>query len=118
MQQGTPAQVYHQPVNAYAAALFGKYNLLSPAQAQVFSGLLSTRLNGKNMLIRPENFSIVPEGNEAILAAVNKVNFFGSYYEVEAALPETVITIKTNLGNIATGDKIYISLSPNSVWYI
>jgi ABC-type sugar transport system ATPase subunit len=36
VQQGTPMQIYQQPVNEYIAGLFGKYNLLDEAHAKVF----------------------------------------------------------------------------------
>ncbi|MEO6637976.1 MAG: ABC transporter ATP-binding protein, partial [Ginsengibacter sp.] len=36
VQQGTPATIYHQPVDEYVAGMFGKYNLLKPEQAAMF----------------------------------------------------------------------------------
>jgi iron(III) transport system ATP-binding protein len=119
LQEGTPEQVYRQPLNEYTAALFGNYNLLSPAQAKAFAALPGIQMNGKSMLVRPENFRITAaEEGMAVKGTVQQVRFFGGHYEVEVRLPETVITLKTGIRPIAAGDAICISLTPDDVWYI
>ena len=119
LQKGTPEQIYRQPVSEYVAALFGSYNLLLPAQAKAFSGLPGIKLDGKQMLIRPENLRIVEKGKQALAGKVNNVTFYGSYYELDVFLPgDTTVTVKTAEGNIAKGDTLYISLSPDKVWYL
>ncbi|MFD3001745.1 ABC transporter ATP-binding protein [Pontibacter toksunensis] len=119
LQQGTPEQMYRQPVNEYVAGLFGSYNLLPPAQATAFSKLPGIKPNGKRMLIRPENLRIVEEGQEALTGKVSKVTFYGSYYELKVSLPgNATVTVKTVKGNIAKGDTVYISLSPENVSYL
>lgn len=118
LQAGTPEQVYRQPRNEYIAALFGSYNLLGPAQAKAFSSLPGILMNGKSLLVRPENLRIVADGGQAIGGTVQHVSFMGGHYEVEVLLPGATVTIKTGARHIAQGDAIYISLSPEDVWYI
>jgi iron(III) transport system ATP-binding protein len=118
LQRGTPEHIYRQPLNEYIAALFGSYNLLSPAQAKAFSLLPGIHMNGRSMLVRPENFRIEAEERMAVKGTVRQVRFFGGHYEVEVQLPEAVITLKTGERLIAAGHAIYISLSPDDVWYI
>ena len=36
VQQGTPQQIYYEPLNEYVAGMFGKYNLLTAEQASWF----------------------------------------------------------------------------------
>jgi ABC-type sugar transport system ATPase subunit len=59
VQQGSPQQIYQQPVNEYVAGLFGKYNLITPGNAAILEGLPGITPNGKNIFIRPEDFKIV-----------------------------------------------------------
>jgi ABC-type Fe3+/spermidine/putrescine transport system ATPase subunit len=109
IQKGSPVQVYKQPVNEYTAALFGKYNLLSPTLSKEFSVLQGVELDGKNTFIRPENFKIVTEAGQAIKGKVNNVIYLGSTYEIEVLLAEEMVTIKTGLCNILKGDTVYVS---------
>jgi ABC-type sugar transport system ATPase subunit len=96
IQQGTPQEIYRQPVNEYTASLFGKYNLLS--------------LNGKIIFARPEDFKIVKEEN-ALKGKVDKVFFFGSHYELEVLLSGNTITVRTEQPDITPGATIYLSLA-------
>lgn len=118
LQHGTPEQIYRQPVNRYVAGLFGKYNLLKPAQNQALSSLAGPVVKSKNMLIRPENFRIVPKEQAGLEGKVHKTTFFGSYTEVEVLLQKTYITIKTVENDIAVGSSIYLSLAPDGIWYV
>jgi ABC-type sugar transport system ATPase subunit len=117
LQQGSPEQVYRQPVNEYAAGLFGSYNLITPAGAKDFAGVKGVSTKGKSMYIRPERFKIVAEGNHQLHGTVKGVRFLGSTYEMTVQLPGNVITVKADTGNVGQGDSIYLSLSPEDVWY-
>lgn len=123
LQKGSAEQVYKQPVNEYVAGLFGKYNLISPAGIKDFLGLPGIKLNGKSLLIRPENFKIITDDqplieNQPLKGQVNKVIFLGSSYEIEVLLPENIVTVKAGTCKFVKGDTVYISLSPDGVWYI
>jgi len=111
LQKGTPQQIYWQPVDEYVAGLFGKFNLINDAVATFFPQLQRIDVNKKKWIIRPEKFKIATQESQAVMGEVNKVTFFGSYYEIEILLSEELITIKTEIDNIVKGDNIYISLS-------
>jgi iron(III) transport system ATP-binding protein len=117
-QQGSPEQIYRQPANEYVAALFGPYNLLRPAGAQAFPELRGMPGNGRNMLIRPENFQLAAEGPGALPGQVRQVHFFGRYYELEVLLAGQVITVKTGRCPLQAGDIVYLSLAADGVWYV
>jgi len=118
VQRGTPEIIYQKPVDEYTASLFGNYNLLLPAQAKIFSTLPDLEFKERNMLIRPEHFKIVSEANRAIKGQVTQVKYFGSYYEISVSFANTSITVKTATNSLSKGDTIFISVSPEDVWYI
>jgi iron(III) transport system ATP-binding protein len=107
VQQGTPQQIYRQPVNEYVAGLFGKYNLLEAG-------------NGKRLFVRPEQFKV---GKKAFPAAMKGkvlyVSFWGGFYEVEV-LSESggrLIT-QTADGGLAAGDAVFLLPPWDDVWYL
>ncbi len=108
IQQGTPDEVYRQPVNEYAAALFGKYNLISPVLAKTFAAFVNME-EKINRFIRPENFKLVKEG-EGVRGKVSKVSFMGSYFETAIRIGETTIIVTTDQRKITKGDTVYVSL--------
>lgn len=118
VQKGTPRDIYRQPVNEYAAGLFGKYNLISAAGAKDFSGLPGIKPNGKRMFIRPESFKIVTKAGKGLKGTVSRVSYLGSACDLEVLLPQNVITVKTDACNIVKGETVYVSLSPDDIWHL
>ncbi|MEO5998658.1 MAG: ABC transporter ATP-binding protein [Chitinophagaceae bacterium] len=115
IQQGSPSQIYRYPVNEYAAALFGGYNLLDASTAGLF--FKAKENNREKLLIRPEDFKIVLL-EQGIKGEVMNVLFFGSYYELTVFIVGQSVTIKTQLSNIVKGDKISVLLAVSYEWYI
>ena len=101
VQQATPTHIYKQPISAYAAGLFGKYNSPSAALKKVLS-------LPENIFYRPEDFTISYNENEGIKAVVNNVFFYGSYWEIEVHILGEMLTIKTDKFGIKKEDLIYI----------
>jgi len=105
LQQGTPQEVYHKPVNEYVAGLFGKYNLLKPHIAALF-GIDS---KGEDVMTRPENFRIYKNGS-GVKGVVQKISFWGSYHEVEVMVDNAKIIVKTNQTELEPGNKIFLRI--------
>lgn len=118
IQKGSPAEIYQRPVTEYAAALFGKYNVIDPEQAKPLLEPAPIEADGKNIFVRPEHFKIVAEGKRSLKGKVNAVYFFGSYYEVEIILSENRITVKTENYPPPIGDSVYVSLNTRAIWYV
>lgn len=118
IQQGTPEQVYRQPVNEYSAGLFGEYNLINPDNVSVLASMPGISMNGKKLLIRPEDFTIASTESDSLHGIVKNVLFWGSYYTLDVLVAQQVIRIKTNNGKFSKGDTINLSLSPGNAWYI
>jgi iron(III) transport system ATP-binding protein len=110
IQQDTPEKIYRQPINEYAAGLFGKYNSLTKTEAAQFGDIPKGYGNKKQLFIRPEAFTLAAKKSKtAVAGKVTDVAFLGSCYEVEVALPDSMITIKTDNGTLKFGDDVYVT---------
>lgn len=118
VQQATPEQVYRQPSTEYVAGLLGNYNLVEAGQAKALAGMLGIEADERKMVIRPEAFKLSREQNAGMEGIVKKHAFAGSSYELEVQVGGMVLTIRTP-GRIAEeGDKVYLSVSANNIWYV
>ena len=104
IQKGTPEIIYHQPVNEYVAGMFGRYNLLTPEQVALFG----IEANDKNVIIRPENFSIYPTSENGIRGIVQKISFWGSFYEVEVGFGDFAIIVRMMKNELEVGKEVYV----------
>ena len=111
VQKASPEEVYNQPVNEYAAALFGKFNVMSPFLAKAFSAFTDIELNYISSFIRPEQFQIGYDENSGVKGEVQKVLFMGSYYEAEVNISGNAIIIYTNNSTIKKGESVYVSFN-------
>jgi ABC-type sugar transport system ATPase subunit len=118
VQQGTPQQVYRQPVNAYVAGLFGAYNLVPAAKVSAWSTLAGLEAKGKDLMIRPEALKLVNDGEESITAQVTGVRFFGAYYETSVAIGSLLLTVRTDEACHQKGDTVQVSVRAGEAWYL
>lgn len=105
IQQGKPETIYHQPVNEYVAGMFGRYNLLNPEQAALFG----IEANGKDVMIRPEEFVI--SENDGLKGVIQKISFWGSYYEVEIIMNDMKIIVRVMRNEWKVGGIKYLTLN-------
>lgn len=117
VQKGPPEKIYRQPVNEYTAGLFGKFNLIAPSQSKAFAALRGIRPDGRTMLIRPEQFKVVAKKSNTLTGKVVHANFFGGHYELDVSVAGNDLIIKTEHDGYQAGARIYLSLTPESVWY-
>ncbi len=108
VQQGTPQKIYYHPANEYVAILFGRYNLLKPGPAALFG--LETK---ENMMMRPEDFVINPSLQNGVEGLIQKISFWGSFYEAEVLVDDTKIIVKMMKNEWEIGQKISISVCQN-----
>jgi ABC-type Fe3+/spermidine/putrescine transport system ATPase subunit len=118
VQQGTPEQVYRHPVDAYTAGLFGSYNLIPADVTSEFAAKLGIDATGRDVLVRPEHFRLVPEGTHTLQGTASNMTFYGGYYDVQVQLSGTSITVRTQDGSVATGDVVYLAVRPDDVTLI
>jgi ABC-type Fe3+/spermidine/putrescine transport system ATPase subunit len=118
IQQGTPEQVYRQPVNEYCAGLLGEYNLINIHAASAFAAIPGLDFSQKKALIRPEQFTITSSADNAAEGIVQQILYWGSYYTVDVLVDHQLIRIKTDPYQISTGNKLFLSFSAADVLYI
>jgi iron(III) transport system ATP-binding protein len=104
IQQGTPKEIYYRPVNEYVAGMFGKYNLLTREQALWFG----IEANEKEVMIRPENF-VITASNNGIKGMIQKISFWGSFYEAEVLVKDLKIIVRMPKNQWAKGDEVFIN---------
>lgn len=107
IQKGTPREVYYKPVDAYAAGLLGKYNLLTPAQAAAFGCPVEA-------LIRLEDVCLITDNKAGVPGTIRTVKFFGSYYELELMAADALLWVRTTENNWTPGDTVHLAIrEPN-----
>lgn len=110
IQQDTPEKIYHQPVNEYAAGLFGKYNSFTRTEAAEFGEIPNGYGNKKQLFLRPEAFTLVAKKNKTSVAGiVTDIAYLGSHYEVEVALPDAMMIVKIDNIEQSQGDVVYVT---------
>lgn len=116
VQQGTPEKIYRQPVNDYVAGLFGKFNVLTKAQAAAFGEIPQGYGNGKKLFIRPEAFNLVVKKSKTSVAGkVTDIVFLGSGYEIEVALPHGMVTVRMDICEVKQEDSVYVSFKKHKL---
>ena len=111
LQQGQPTEIYRKPVNAYAAGLFGKYNLMLARMVPGFEN------KGKYLVVRPEHLALVAAGEGELQGAVHKILYMGHTWEIEVMVNQDIVTVRTDEVSVAVGDKTGIAISAHGVWY-
>jgi ABC-type sugar transport system ATPase subunit len=116
IQRGSPEKIYREPRNEYVAGLFGKYNLIGEG---ALNGVPSKGINPriKNLFIRPEDLKITAKRSK-IKGKVNAIKFFGGFYEVEVAVADSILTVKSPTIHLNNGDTVYLQHSAKDLWYI
>lgn len=119
IQQGSAKEIYYCPINEYAAALSGDYNLINIDNAKNFNLLLNDKTRGKKLFIRPEEIIIEPAVNifqqENI---VTNISFYGSYYLLDVQMSHQTIQVKTLQNNFTVGQRVLLSAKTKDVWFI
>jgi ABC-type sugar transport system ATPase subunit len=116
VQQGSPQEVYHQPVNSYVAGLFGKFQLLSTEETALFNVLPGP--NDTRLLVRPGYFLLATGNDGAWNGTVVRVAFYGTYYELEILVEHLLVTVSTTLPTFKKGDKILLTLHEGNQWWV
>jgi ABC-type sugar transport system ATPase subunit len=117
IQQGTPEQVYHQPVNEYCAGLFGEYNLID-GKNEAFFPLPGMKLNGKHLLIRPEQFKLHSHPKDGWKGTVKNILFYGSHYTLEIVVGNTVVKVRAYTNQYEKGETVGLSADVQHFWFL
>lgn len=105
IQRSIPEEVYSHPINEYVAALFGKFNLISPELIQFFPSLKSD----SRRFLRPGDFELSYNKDAGVEGKVVSSSFMGNYFEVEVILSGHKLTI-THVDRFQVGEAVFISV--------
>jgi iron(III) transport system ATP-binding protein len=116
VQQGTPRQVYLEPVNEYVAGLFGDYNLLPLPLAAA----LGIQIPGETarVFVRPENFQLDANSAAGVEGTIRRLRYGGSFYEADIDMGNERITVKTFRPGWQEGATVYVRVEPADVWLL
>ena len=125
-QQGTPIQIYEQPVNRFVADFIGETNFVSGVISRVNMDLsycsigpdleLCVASSGQyqpgdqvNLALRPEKIELAPPGGDqaGLLAEVRECTYIGTGTSFLVALQGTDITLSVRSRNSTTGETRY-----------
>ncbi|WP_242510024.1 ABC transporter ATP-binding protein [Hymenobacter persicinus] len=118
VQQGPPRQVYQQPVDEYTAGLFGDYNLVTGRLLTALAKLAGVRKQGSRLVLRPEAILLGAPGSGGLPGTVAQVRYFGSYWEVDVALPGGSLVVKTTEAGLVPGAPVAVTLAAGAAWYL
>ena len=122
---GTPLDVYNEPKNAFVADFIGESNILDGVMHEDFSVEFSgmrfqcVDKGFKNdepvdVVIRPEDIDVLPEGHGMLSGKVTSVTFKGVHYEIIVDIDGFKWMIQTTQKS-EVGDTIGISIKPDEM---
>ncbi len=107
IQQGTPQEIYFNPMNEYVAGLLGEYTFINPNSIKL-KETFTDHSNELSVFIRPESIEINTDNSSGIEGFIKRITFFGSYYKIEVETEEQLIILHTNIKRLRIGSQIYI----------
>ncbi len=105
IQKDNPENIYYNPVNEYAASLFGRFNKLNATLLKAFG----IDEENQNTFYRPNRFKINTENN-GLPAIVSNVLFLGNHYETEVKTAYGRLYI-TTVKKFDAGDNVFIRMN-------
>lgn len=124
-QIGTPEDIYNEPKNRFVANFIGESNIIRGTYLgnkqvkfldKVFACVDTNYKEGEivDVVIRPEDFDIVPVEEAKLQGVVEKVIFKGIHFEITAKVKdETFVIRKYELFRV--GDKIGLDVDPYEI---
>ena len=124
-QVGTPQDIYNEPQNAFVADFIGESNILDGKMLKdyyvEFSGSKFDCLDkgfDKNepvdVVVRPEDVDIVPEGKGQLTGVVTSVAFLGVHYEIIVDIGGFKWMIQTTDEHFVD-DKVGLYIDPDAI---
>ena len=108
VQQGSPLEIYKEPLNEYVAGLFGKYSLLPASELKDIGRFPTYKDLEDTIMLRPENLAIVKDSQDTLKGKIQEIKYFGSHYEVKISVLGQIIIVKTENNSIAIGDTVSV----------
>ncbi|MFA5560702.1 MAG: ABC transporter ATP-binding protein [Acholeplasmataceae bacterium] len=124
-QIGTPEDIYNEPTNTFVAKFIGESNIIPGIMKDDFlvnfdgvdyvcvdNGF--SRNEKVDIVIRPEDIDIVPQGKGLLTGVVDSVAFKGVHYEIDVKTNDRIYTIHTT-DYQAMGTFVDITFNPEDI---
>lgn len=124
-QLGTPKDIYNEPINRYVATFIGESNIIPGTYVKTdvvnFMGVnfdcLGYKFNDNepvDVVIRPEDFDVVPLEKAKLIGVVKSTIFKGVHNKLMIAINDTDIEVNT-YENYNVGDLIGLNVDPYEI---
>lgn len=113
LQQGSPSDLYHRPVDSFAARLLGPANMLDAETFGVISGVGLSE-EGRWML-RPDGLRLSTTG-EGPEGTVESVRFLGGYEQLMVHVCGHRLLVNAVRSGLAPGSAVHVSVEPGAAW--
>lgn len=119
VQQGTPEQVYNNPVNEYCAGLLGAYNLITKDNP-VFAQLNNLEWHTHQFILRPEYIQLLPTNHDFLVSGkITGIQFFGSYYLLQVLVGGDTIQVNCSATTLPAIDAtVQLGFRENNLSFI
>jgi len=104
LQQGTPVQLYHHPINAYAACLLCDFNSIIVS-------------NGRTAMIRPEKIVISSAPDNEANATIQSIDFCGDHFLIGLHAHGKMLRVKTIHANWSVGASVHVGWHEEDLHY-
>lgn len=124
-QIGSPVDIYNEPINSFVADFIGESNILEGVMHRDFEVSFSGRLfscvdedfypdEAVDVVIRPEDVEILPEGRGQLQGQVTSCVFMGVHYEILVDTREETYLIHSTLKR-NPGDRVGLYIDPENI---
>src|SRR5690554_1007227 len=124
-QIGTPEDIYNEPKNRFVANFIGESNIMRGTylgdkqvsfMGKTFECVDEDFTSGEavDVVIRPEDFDVVPADNAKLVGIVDATAFLGVHFEICAIVQGQEFVIH-KYENVKVGDKIGLSVDPYEI---
>lgn len=111
IQRGSPATLYHTPVNEYCAGLMGEYNAVYAENLPMTLNDLYISSPRQRFMIRPEHISIAAPGEAGVWKGVVQATYFrGHYYLLDVLVEEEMVKVMALNLSWKVGDTVQLNI--------
>ncbi len=124
-QIGTPQEIYNEPQNAFVADFIGQSNILNGTMVEDYKISFANEVfecvdkgfeknQPVDLVIRPEDIAIVPEGKGKFNGVVDTIVFKGAHFELEI-LARKIYWLVHTTKYYEKGKKVGLYFSPDDI---
>jgi len=111
IQEGTPQEIYHEPLDQQVAEFFGPVSYFESSQIDQYVPWTKGNQSGRQVGIRPESIKVCESGLEV---EVRQCLFAGERYQIQASVGDTSVLFY-HKKHLESGQKVKVSLDSSQI---